>query len=333
MASAVAERTCVINGHLVRQRLSDLYVNGGSVCKDFGKDVYEWKRNRETQPFLEAISKQIGQPVALLVITTRGRSGTTWLHPDVAMDLFRWLSPDFAAAAARFVRSHLEEVCELGGLDTKPQPAIAQRQAWTETREENKECNKDLSAALHEQGCGQWDYRIAHGGLNRSVFDYTARELEDMGLKDRRKPAVDYMTKQQLNILNAAKEGLCKKIRQKGWKVVKKHDFDKVKEQLKDICIAWDCHGFFGEAVAELHRAAEREQRLIDAQLRALEQGPEVAALPSTSAAASTTNNCSCKGRGQQTIHQYFSTVNITNNNSPPPSYTPPSAPAAGMEM
>lgn len=99
-----------VEGALIHQRAADGYVNATAMCTASGKSFHDYSRQLATAEYLSELSRALGIPVANLVITvingpiqTRG----TWVHPDVAINLGQWCSPQFAVAVATWVREWL----------------------------------------------------------------------------------------------------------------------------------------------------------------------------------------------------------------------------------
>jgi hypothetical protein len=87
------------NGHPIHRRQVDGYVNATAMCRAGGRRWNHYATNERTSEYLRALSRSAGIPADLLVasITTgpnhlRG----TWVHPRLAVDLARWISPAFA---------------------------------------------------------------------------------------------------------------------------------------------------------------------------------------------------------------------------------------------
>jgi hypothetical protein len=87
------------NGHPIQRRQADGYVNATGMCRAGGRRWNHYVTNDRTTEYLRALSRSAGIPADLLVasITTgpnhlRG----TWIHPRLAVDLARWISPAFA---------------------------------------------------------------------------------------------------------------------------------------------------------------------------------------------------------------------------------------------
>jgi len=97
-----------VEDNIIHQRSSDGYVNATALCRAVGKQFNDYSRTKTTQAFLQALSRSTGIPVDLLVITIiegeNYRRGT-WVHPQVAINLGQWCSPEFAVAVAQFVNA------------------------------------------------------------------------------------------------------------------------------------------------------------------------------------------------------------------------------------
>jgi hypothetical protein len=84
-----------VNGVLVKARDSDHYVPTTELCKAGGKEWHDFVRLKSTDAFLEALAKNTGFNRKILVQSTRGRVGSTWIHPQVVIKFAQWVSPEF----------------------------------------------------------------------------------------------------------------------------------------------------------------------------------------------------------------------------------------------
>lgn len=87
------------NGHPIQRRQVDGYVNATAMCKANGRHLPHYLANGRTTDYLQALSGSVGIPTDLLKVSIgnglnhlRG----TWVHPRLAVDLARWISPGFA---------------------------------------------------------------------------------------------------------------------------------------------------------------------------------------------------------------------------------------------
>lgn len=97
-----------VDNNIIHQRSSDGYVNATALCRAVGKQFNDYSRTKTTQAFFLALSRSTGIPIDLLVLTIIDgdiyRRGT-WVHPQVAINLGQWCSPEFAVAVAQFVNA------------------------------------------------------------------------------------------------------------------------------------------------------------------------------------------------------------------------------------
>ena len=86
-------------GTAIQRRESDGFVNATQMAKANGKHLPHYMANDRTREYLEALSGSVGIPTDRLVVsTTTGPNDLrgTWIHPRLAIDLARWISPAFA---------------------------------------------------------------------------------------------------------------------------------------------------------------------------------------------------------------------------------------------
>lgn len=83
----------------------DGWINATDIADKYGKHLYHWLDNKDTQHYMEALAQSLNtrNSVGLesvrdgLVVTKKGRyGGGTWLHPSLAIAFARWLSPELA---------------------------------------------------------------------------------------------------------------------------------------------------------------------------------------------------------------------------------------------
>jgi hypothetical protein len=83
---------------LITQRSTDGYVNATALCKANGKRWRDYARRADAKHYLKALTKATGLPAGQLV-TPKAGVGTS-VHPQVALDLARWLNPAFGIWSA-----------------------------------------------------------------------------------------------------------------------------------------------------------------------------------------------------------------------------------------
>jgi len=96
-ASGLSVRTW--NDAPISRRDGDGYADATAMCQANGKIWGHYISNQRTTDYLQALAASIGIPADQLVITTTtgpNHLRGTWVHPRLAVDLARWLSPQFA---------------------------------------------------------------------------------------------------------------------------------------------------------------------------------------------------------------------------------------------
>jgi len=86
------------NGTPISRRTTDGYVNATAMCKANGKRWKDYRESDRCQLYLDALESVAGISVHALVESRSGGAGGggTWVHPQVAVDLARWISAPFA---------------------------------------------------------------------------------------------------------------------------------------------------------------------------------------------------------------------------------------------
>ena len=86
------------NGTPISRRMTDGYVNATAMCKANGKRWKDYRESDRCQLYLDALESVAGISVHALVESRSGGAGGggTWVHPQVAVDLARWISAPFA---------------------------------------------------------------------------------------------------------------------------------------------------------------------------------------------------------------------------------------------
>ena len=96
-----------LDGGVVPQRPQDGYINATRLCEQAGKWFGNYRRNAQTQAFLQALSIDMRISISNLVQVIQGRGDKveqgTWVHPQVAIHLGQWLSPEFSVQVTKWV--------------------------------------------------------------------------------------------------------------------------------------------------------------------------------------------------------------------------------------
>ena len=93
---------------LVMRRVSDGYFNATQLCSHFRKEFYDYERTARVSEYLDALARSLKSMPAnpgvdlsaarasLVQVQNGGPRRGSWIHERLAVDLARWLSPDFA---------------------------------------------------------------------------------------------------------------------------------------------------------------------------------------------------------------------------------------------
>lgn len=84
------------NGTPISRRTTDGYVNATAMCKANGKEWSKYRESDRCQTYLDALAETSEIRMFDLIESRQGQGGGTWVHPQVAVDLARWISAPFA---------------------------------------------------------------------------------------------------------------------------------------------------------------------------------------------------------------------------------------------
>lgn len=85
-------------GTAIERRQADGFVNATAMCKANGREWFTYARSERTKEYIAALktSPQICGDLITSVTTGPNAHRGTWIHPRLAIDLARWISPAFA---------------------------------------------------------------------------------------------------------------------------------------------------------------------------------------------------------------------------------------------
>ena len=84
------------NGTSIPRRTADGFVNATAMCKANGKEWSKYRESDRCQTYLDALAETSEIRMFDLIESRQGQGGGTWVHPQVAVDLARWISAPFA---------------------------------------------------------------------------------------------------------------------------------------------------------------------------------------------------------------------------------------------
>jgi hypothetical protein len=83
----------------ITRRDSDGYADATAMCQANGKLWGHYQENSRTTDYIQALAESTGISPRNLVLSVKGGPAHlqgTWIHPRLAVDLARWISPAFA---------------------------------------------------------------------------------------------------------------------------------------------------------------------------------------------------------------------------------------------
>ncbi|HSV73467.1 MAG TPA: KilA-N domain-containing protein [Chthonomonadales bacterium] len=93
----------------------DGWVNATQMAKPFGKRPSDFLKLPTANAFIAALEKDLGASGENLHLATHGGACPgTWMHPDLALEFARWLSPEFSIWCNRTVRRILQGGAPVG---------------------------------------------------------------------------------------------------------------------------------------------------------------------------------------------------------------------------
>jgi hypothetical protein len=86
-------------GTAIERRQIDGFVNATAICQANGRRWAKYAETERCREYIAALKAEVRIPDFAPVLSQRGGAGAggqTWIHPSLAIDLARWISPAFA---------------------------------------------------------------------------------------------------------------------------------------------------------------------------------------------------------------------------------------------
>ena len=118
-------------GYTIEHRDEDGFINVTNLCKSGSKQFKHWFSLSKTKSFLKVLSSTVGIPTVDLLKYNTGGNGErhTWSHPQVAINIAQWISPNFDVKVSAWVY----EVMMTGKVD------ISNTKSYRQLQSENKD--------------------------------------------------------------------------------------------------------------------------------------------------------------------------------------------------
>ncbi|WP_414545881.1 KilA-N domain-containing protein [Nostoc sp. CCY0012] len=127
------------DGQIGKYSIPKGFVNGTQMCKANNKFLADYTKLKSTKQYLQALSNDMKILISSLVIEVQGHGSeqSTWIHPEIAIDLARWVSVEFRIWANRTLMKvimDIESVQQQSMTQVQLLAAIAQQMAEQEQR-------------------------------------------------------------------------------------------------------------------------------------------------------------------------------------------------------
>ena len=134
-----AVKSLTFNGIVIESRAGDNYINATQMCKAGGREFKHWNSLRTTEQLIKMLGQNVGIPTFKLIDSKQGKSGGSWIHPDLAIQLAQWISPSFAIQVSRWIR----ELFTCGTVSIDSRKTDEELKALEqELFEKNRECER-----------------------------------------------------------------------------------------------------------------------------------------------------------------------------------------------
>jgi hypothetical protein len=93
------------DNYQLEYREEDGFINITNLCKAGGKQFKHWNSIDKTKRFLDVLSSTVGIATFELLKQEQGGNGErhTWAHPQVAINIAQWISPEFDVLVSKWV--------------------------------------------------------------------------------------------------------------------------------------------------------------------------------------------------------------------------------------
>lgn len=159
-----------INVSNEQMSLTDLWKAAGSPAN---KDPRQWKR-KEGKAFIKAVAKKLNVPEGHIIVSTRGKGGSTFGHWQIAMAYAKYANDDLHMHCNDIVRRYFQADVSLAtDIVERSQDidAIKHHQIRTQTKITRRAATDDLQAH------GVVKFGMVTNRLYQGLFDATADQL------------------------------------------------------------------------------------------------------------------------------------------------------------
>jgi hypothetical protein len=153
------------DGEIDKYAIPKGFVNATQMCKANGKFLADYLKLKSTKQYLQALSNDMNIITSLLVIEIQGYGSqqSTWVHPEIAIDIARWVSVDFRIWANRTLMKIFL------GQDVVPQQSLTQIQLLVAIAQQMAQQEQRLLE--HEQRQHEILYRLKGVEVEQDRFN------------------------------------------------------------------------------------------------------------------------------------------------------------------
>ena len=103
----IKPQTLILNNVIIISRSEDNYINATQLCKAGDKKFNHWITLESTKELITELESDTGITASELVEINKGgnyKNQSTWIHPDLAIQLAQWISAKFALQVSKWIR-------------------------------------------------------------------------------------------------------------------------------------------------------------------------------------------------------------------------------------
>ena len=104
----------ILNNQIIQFREIDYYINATQLYKAGGKNFGHWYSLEGTKELISVLASDIRIPISHLIDSKKGNTVNyvqgTWIHPDLSIQLARWLSLNLLFRLVVGYKNYLQQV-------------------------------------------------------------------------------------------------------------------------------------------------------------------------------------------------------------------------------
>jgi len=195
------------NGTAIPRRVADGYINATAMCKANGKRWAKYRESDRCQTYLDALAETSEIRTFDLIESRQGQGGGTWVHPQVAIDLARWISADFAVWMDGFMIDAFDNPAKV--VNELSRNLSDEENEWLEARLNAKRTRHTFTDQLKQFGVVRDGYGRCTNAIYRPILGADAKTLK-LQVADKKSLPVksvnprDHMTIKELNDVELA---------------------------------------------------------------------------------------------------------------------------------